>query len=127
MLASIEEVLEAVDAHCEFADKRLRRGFVRTLEHVLQGLLPGLRALSNLRQASHNARGSRSFLDRLGPGHIHADKRSALAAKEIMELIGASIDKVETGTRLVRTAGATISEVVASADKVSKAAARRQA
>ncbi len=46
-------------------------------------------------------------------------QRSALAAKEIKELIGASVEKVETGTRLVRAAGTTISEVVDSADKVS--------
>ena len=46
-------------------------------------------------------------------------QRSALAAKEIKELIGASIEKVGAGTLLVRSAGTTISEVVKSADRVS--------
>jgi len=46
-------------------------------------------------------------------------QRSAVAAKEIKELIGESVAKVENGTRLVRSAGTTIAEVVASADKVS--------
>jgi methyl-accepting chemotaxis protein len=46
-------------------------------------------------------------------------QRSAVAAKEIKELIGASINKVGAGTVLVRSAGTTIAEVVQSADKVS--------
>ena len=46
-------------------------------------------------------------------------QRSAAAAKEIKALIGASVDKVDTGTRLVAEAGRTIGEIVANADKVS--------
>jgi len=46
-------------------------------------------------------------------------QRSAVAAKEIKELIGESVTKVENGTRLVRSAGTTIAEVVESADRVS--------
>ncbi|PZO09742.1 MAG: chemotaxis protein [Burkholderiales bacterium] len=45
-------------------------------------------------------------------------KRSAEAAKEIKVLIGASVDKVELGTRLVAEAGTTIGEVVANARRV---------
>ena len=41
-------------------------------------------------------------------------QRSAEAAKEIKGLIGASVDKVETGSRLVADAGATMNEIVAS-------------
>ena len=45
-------------------------------------------------------------------------QRSAEAAKEIKGLIGASVDKVEAGTRLVAEAGSTISEVVVSSRRV---------
>ena len=41
-------------------------------------------------------------------------QRSASAAKEIKMLIGDSVDKVETGSRLVGEAGSTMSEIVAS-------------
>jgi len=46
-------------------------------------------------------------------------QRSALAAKEIKNLIGASVDKVEAGTLLVQSAGSTMQEVVTNANKVS--------
>jgi methyl-accepting chemotaxis protein len=46
-------------------------------------------------------------------------QRSALAAKEIKDLIGASVDKVEAGTLLVQSAGSTMQEVVTNAKKVS--------
>jgi len=46
-------------------------------------------------------------------------QRSAEAAKEIKGLIGASVGKVDAGTRLVAEAGHTIGEIVANADKVS--------
>ena len=45
-------------------------------------------------------------------------QRSAEAAKEIKALIGASVDKVESGTRLVADAGSTMSEIVASVQRV---------
>jgi len=45
--------------------------------------------------------------------------RSAEAAKEIKSLIGASVNKVEQGTVLVDEAGVTMSEVVASIQRVS--------
>lgn len=44
--------------------------------------------------------------------------RSADAAKEIKALIGASVEKVESGTQLVGNAGATMTEIVASVQKV---------
>jgi len=46
-------------------------------------------------------------------------QRSAEAAKEIKALIGASVERVEVGSRLVAEAGHTIGEIVANADKVS--------
>jgi methyl-accepting chemotaxis protein len=46
-------------------------------------------------------------------------QRSADAAKEIKSLIGASVDRVESGTKSVREAGATMDELVASVSKVS--------
>lgn len=46
-------------------------------------------------------------------------QRSAEAAKEIKALIGHSVEKVETGTRLVETAGKTMREIVDSVASVS--------
>ena len=45
-------------------------------------------------------------------------QRSAAAAKEIKELIGASVERVEAGSQLVGQAGTTMSEVVTSVDRV---------
>jgi methyl-accepting chemotaxis protein len=45
-------------------------------------------------------------------------QRSAEAAKEIKALIGTSVDKVETGARLVQDAGTTMNEIVASVQRV---------
>ncbi|HEX2603531.1 MAG TPA: methyl-accepting chemotaxis protein [Oxalicibacterium sp.] len=45
-------------------------------------------------------------------------QRSASAAKEIKELIGTSVEKVDTGSKLVEQAGATMSEIVASVRQV---------
>ena len=46
-------------------------------------------------------------------------QRSAQAAKEIKGLIGASVEKVEGGSRLVADAGATMGEIVTSVQRVS--------
>jgi methyl-accepting chemotaxis protein len=45
-------------------------------------------------------------------------QRSAEAAREIKSLIGASVDKVESGSRLVGDAGSTMTEIVASVQRV---------
>jgi methyl-accepting chemotaxis protein len=45
-------------------------------------------------------------------------QRSAAAAKEIKVLIGDSVDKVESGTKLVQQAGTTMNDVVASIKQV---------
>jgi methyl-accepting chemotaxis protein len=45
-------------------------------------------------------------------------QRSAEAAKEIKSLIGASVDRVESGSRLVHDAGTTMNEIVASVQRV---------
>ena len=45
-------------------------------------------------------------------------QRSAEAAREIKGLIGASVEKVEAGTRQVAEAGSTIGEIVANAQKI---------
>jgi methyl-accepting chemotaxis protein len=47
-------------------------------------------------------------------------QRSAEAAKEIKTLIGASVDKVESGARLVQDAGATMHEIVSAVRRVSE-------
>ena len=46
-------------------------------------------------------------------------QRSADSAREIKVLIGLSVDRVEVGARLVEEAGATMSEIVASVQRVS--------
>ena len=46
-------------------------------------------------------------------------QRSAEAAKEIKGLIGASVEKVEGGSRLVADAGRTMTEIVSSVQRVS--------
>ena len=46
-------------------------------------------------------------------------QRSAEAAKEIKTLIGASVERVESGSKLVADAGTTMSEIVASVQRVS--------
>jgi len=46
-------------------------------------------------------------------------QRSAEAAKEIKTLIGASVERVEAGARLVQDAGTTMEEIVASVGRVS--------
>ena len=45
-------------------------------------------------------------------------QRSAEAAREIKTLIGSSVEKVETGARLVQDAGSTMAEIVASVQRV---------
>jgi methyl-accepting chemotaxis protein len=47
-------------------------------------------------------------------------QRSAEAAKEIKTLIGASVDKVESGARLVQDAGSTMQEIVNAVRRVSE-------
>jgi methyl-accepting chemotaxis protein len=46
-------------------------------------------------------------------------QRSAAAAREIKALIGDSVEKVEAGSRLVRDAGSTMQDIVASVQRVS--------
>jgi len=46
-------------------------------------------------------------------------QRSAEAAREIKGLIGASVERVQSGSRLVQDAGATMTEIVASVKRVS--------
>jgi methyl-accepting chemotaxis protein len=46
-------------------------------------------------------------------------QRSAQAAKEIKDLIGASVERVATGSRLVRDAGGTMDQIVESVQRVS--------
>jgi aerotaxis receptor len=45
-------------------------------------------------------------------------QRSAVAAREIKQLIGASVDRVEAGSRLVADAGQTIGEIVSQVNRV---------
>ena len=45
-------------------------------------------------------------------------QRSAQAAREIKTLIGTSVEKVESGTKVVRNAGETMQELVANAGRI---------
>jgi methyl-accepting chemotaxis protein len=62
----------------------------------------------------------------------HLAQRSAAAAREIKDLIGASVERVEAGTRQVQAAGGSMQEIVAGVQRVSdtmaqiSAAAREQ-
>jgi methyl-accepting chemotaxis protein len=47
-------------------------------------------------------------------------QRSSQAAREIKTLIGASLEEVERGSRVVRDAGSTIEEIVGSSGRVSQ-------
>ena len=47
-------------------------------------------------------------------------QRSAAAAREIKALIGASVDRVEAGSKLVTDAGSTMSEIVSSVQRVTR-------
>jgi methyl-accepting chemotaxis protein len=47
-------------------------------------------------------------------------QRSASAAREIKQLIGTSVEKVETGSRLVGQAGTTMEEIVAAVSRVTQ-------
>ncbi|MBY0555618.1 MAG: PAS domain-containing protein [Burkholderiaceae bacterium] len=47
-------------------------------------------------------------------------QRSATAAKEIKELINASMEKVQAGTKLTSSAGVTMNEVIASVSRVTR-------
>jgi methyl-accepting chemotaxis protein len=55
-----------------------------------------------------------------GETNLVAAPAGADAAKEIKSLIGASVEKVETGSKLVDHAGATMEEVVASIRRVTE-------
>jgi methyl-accepting chemotaxis protein len=45
-------------------------------------------------------------------------QRSAAAAREIKQLIGASVERVESGSKLVKDAGTTMQDIVASVQRV---------
>ncbi len=54
-----------------------------------------------------------------GRGFAVVAQRSAEAAKEIKSLIGASVEKVEVGSRLVEDAGVTMDDIVVQVRRVS--------
>ena len=57
------------------------------------------------------------FRESIGEVRVLA-QRSATAAKEISDLISDSVSKVDTGTRLVAQAGATMEDIVKSIQRV---------
>ena len=75
-------------------------------------------ALNAAVEAARAGEQGRGFAVVGGEVRSHAG-RSAEAAREIKSLIGASVEKVESGSRLVQEAGSTMTEIVASVQRVS--------
>jgi methyl-accepting chemotaxis protein len=75
-------------------------------------------ALNAAVEAARAGEQGRGFAVVAGEVRILA-QRSAQAAREIKSLIGTSVDRVESGTRLVADAGQTMSEIVSSVQRVS--------
>ncbi len=76
-------------------------------------------ALNAAVEAARAGEQGRGFAVVAGEVRILA-QRSAAAAKEIKTLIGSSVERVETGSRLVGAAGQTMDEIVASVQRVSQ-------
>jgi methyl-accepting chemotaxis protein len=76
-------------------------------------------ALNAAVEAARAGEQGRGFAVVAGEVRIRA-QRSAAAAKEIKGLIGSSVERVETGSRLVGNAGQTMGEIVASVQRVSQ-------
>jgi methyl-accepting chemotaxis protein len=81
-------------------------------------LQTNIRALNAAVEAARAGEQGRGFAVVAGEVRNLA-QRSANAAREIKSLIGASVDKVESGSKLVRDAGSTMGEIVASVQRVS--------
>ena len=80
---------------------------------------PPAPALNAAVEAARAGAGGRGFA--VVAGEVRAlAQRSAGAAKEIKALITASVERVETGTRQVSTAGETMNEVVGSVQRVAQ-------
>ncbi|MDO8376186.1 MAG: methyl-accepting chemotaxis protein, partial [Aquabacterium sp.] len=76
-----------------------------------------IRALNAAVEAARAGEQGRGFAVVAGEVRSLA-QRSAAAAREIKSLIGASVDKVDAGTRLVKDAGSTMGDIVASVQRV---------
>jgi methyl-accepting chemotaxis protein len=87
-------------------------GLLRALAHM-QAALGGL--VGEVRQASENIH---TASNEVASGNTDLSGRTEQAAREIKTLIGASVDKVDAGTRLVKDAGSTMADIVTSVQRV---------
>ena len=86
---------------------------------LTSGGLPADRALWAGRRAAAAASAQPPYGWRAGDVEYSVTLSSAEAAREIKALIGASVDRVDAGSKLVADAGSTMSEIVASVQRVS--------
>src|SRR5690606_14217769 len=107
---------EVVDTMKEINESSRR---IADISNVIDGIAfqTNILALNAAVEAARAGEQGRGFAVVAGEVHNLA-QRSAEAAREIKGLIGASVERVERGTKLVDRAGATMGEIVASIRRV---------
>ena len=125
--AVVEEYLRTLEEHIADPVNPRPRDVERTPRERLLALFERRRPPGRLRGCPfHNAAVEAARAGEQGRGFAvvagevrSLAQRSAEAAREIKALIGASVERVEVGTRLVQDAGGTMGEIVASVQRVS--------
>ena len=113
--ASLDEMVRSMAAITESSQKVSK--IIKTIDEIaFQTNILALNAAVEAARAGDQGRGFAVVA-----GEVRAlAQRSAGAAREIKGLIGASVDRVEAGCRLVGDAGTTIQEIVAQVGRVSQ-------
>ena len=109
----VSQVISTMDAINESSKK------IRDIIGVIDGIAfqTNILALNAAVEAARAGEQGRGFAVVAGEVRSLA-QRSAEAAREIKTLIGNSVDRVETGSRLVTDAGSTMNEIVSSVQRV---------
>jgi methyl-accepting chemotaxis protein len=132
-----EYALQATEIADHNADVALRGGevigqMVKTMEDIhassnriadIIGVIDGIAFQTNILALNAAVEAARAGESGRGFAVVAAEvralaQRSAGAAREIKGLIGASVDQVEQGSRVVREAGDTMKDIVAGAERV---------